>query len=35
VIENLTVGTWYFAVKAYTSTNVESDLSNIAQKTVL
>jgi hypothetical protein len=35
VIENLAVGTWYFAVKAYTSTNVESDLSNLAQKTVL
>jgi hypothetical protein len=33
-IENLSSGTWYFAVKAYTSANVESDLSNIAQKTI-
>jgi hypothetical protein len=33
-IENLSSGTWYFAVKAYTSGNVESDLSNIAQKTI-
>jgi len=33
-IENLSTGTWYFAVKAYTSANVESDLSNIAQKTI-
>jgi hypothetical protein len=35
VIENLATGTWYFAVKAYTSNGVESDLSNLAQKTVL
>lgn len=34
VIENLSTGTWYFAVKAYTTTRVESDLSNVAQKTV-
>lgn len=34
-IENLAAGTWYFAVKAYTTANVESDLSNIAQKTIL
>ena len=34
VIENLSAGTWYFAVKAYTTANVESDLSNLAQKTV-
>ncbi len=33
-IENLAPGTWYFAVKAYTSANVESDLSNVAQKTI-
>jgi hypothetical protein len=33
-IENLSTGTWYFAVKAYTSANVESDLSNVAQKTI-
>lgn len=34
VIENLATGTWYFAVKAYTTANVESDLSNLAQKIV-
>ena len=34
VIEGLASGTWYFAVKAYTTTNVESELSNLAQKTV-
>jgi hypothetical protein len=33
-IENLASGTWYFAVKAYTTTSVESDLSNLASKTV-
>jgi hypothetical protein len=34
MIENLARGTWYFAVKAYTTAAVESDLSNLAQKTV-
>jgi hypothetical protein len=34
MIEGLASGTWYFAVKAYTTSNVESDLSNLAQKTV-
>jgi hypothetical protein len=34
VIEGLAPGTWYFAVKAYTATNVESDISAIRQKTV-
>ena len=33
-IENLSSGTWYFAVKAYTTTGVESDLSNLASKTI-
>ena len=33
VIENLSAGTWYFAVSAYTTANIESDLSNLAQKT--
>ena len=33
-IENLSAGTWYFAVSAYTTANVESDLSNLAQKTL-
>lgn len=34
VIENLSSGTWYFAVSAYTTANIESDLSNLAQKTL-
>ena len=34
-IEALKTGTWYFAVSAYTAANVESELSNLAQKTVL
>jgi hypothetical protein len=34
VIENLSTGTWYFAVSAYTTANIESDLSNLAQKTL-
>ena len=34
VIEGLTQGTWYFAVKAYTSANVESNLSTVASKTI-
>jgi hypothetical protein len=34
VVENLTSGTYYFAVKAYSSTGAESDLSNIASKTI-
>ena len=33
-IEDLSRGTWYFAVKAYTTANVESNLSNIASKTI-
>jgi hypothetical protein len=33
-IEKLALGTWYFAVKAYTTAGVESDLSNVAQKTI-
>lgn len=35
VVENLSPGTWYFAVKAYASNGVESDLSNLASKTIL
>jgi hypothetical protein len=35
VVESLTTGTWYFAVKAYTAANVQSDLSNLASKTIL
>lgn len=34
VVENLTSGTWYFAVLAYTSSGTESDLSNTASKTI-
>jgi hypothetical protein len=34
VIENLTPATWYFALKAYNSANVESSFSNIASKTI-
>ena len=33
VIEGLSSGTWYFAVKAYTTANVESDLSAVREKT--
>ena len=33
-IEGLAVGTWYFAVRAYTTDGVESDLSQVAQKTI-
>lgn len=32
VIEGLTAGTWYFAVKAFNSAGVESVLSNVASK---
>jgi hypothetical protein len=34
VIENLSSGTWYFAVKAYTSNGSESTLSTVASKSV-
>jgi len=34
VIENLSTGTWYFSVKALTSTGVESDFSREASKTI-
>ena len=33
-IESLPPGTWYFAVHAYTSANVESGLSNIVRKSI-
>jgi hypothetical protein len=35
VIENLVPATWYFAVKAYTQSGAESDLSNEAFKTIM
>lgn len=34
VVSNLGTGTWYFAIKAYNATGVESDLSNVASKTI-
>jgi hypothetical protein len=34
VVENLTAGTWYFAIKAYTSTGSESALSSTVSKSV-
>ena len=34
MIEGLAQGTWFFAVKAYTASGVESDLSNEASKTI-
>jgi hypothetical protein len=33
-IEELTEGTWYFAVTAYTTSGLESDFSTIASKTI-
>jgi hypothetical protein len=34
IVGNLNAGTYYFGVRAYTSTNAESDLSNIVSKAV-
>ena len=34
VVTNLSAGVWYFAVKAYNSANVDSDLSSIVHKTI-
>jgi hypothetical protein len=34
VVENLTAGTWYFSVRAYTSSGAESSLSNTASASV-
>ncbi len=34
VVEQLASGTWYFAVKAYTSAGAESSQSNVASKTI-
>jgi len=33
-VQNLNSGTYYFALKAYNTTGIESDLSNIASKTI-
>jgi hypothetical protein len=34
VVENLSPATWYFALKAYNTSNVESGFSNVASKTI-
>jgi hypothetical protein len=34
MVDNLTPATWYFTVKAYTSSGTESDASNVATKTI-
>jgi hypothetical protein len=34
VIENLSPGTWYFGVRSYNTSNIESALSNLATKTI-
>jgi len=34
VIESLSQGTWYFAVKAFSANGTESDASNVASKTI-
>lgn len=34
IVGNLDAGTWYFGVRAYTSTDAQSDLSNIVSKNV-
>lgn len=34
IVSNLTLGTWYFAVRAYTSSGVESASSNVTSKVV-
>jgi hypothetical protein len=34
MVENLTAGTWYFAVTAVNSNGVRSNLSNVGSKTI-
>jgi hypothetical protein len=34
VVEQLPAGTYFFAIKAYTSTGRESDLSNVVSKVI-
>jgi hypothetical protein len=34
VVEGLTAGTWYFALKSYTASGVESAFTNVASKTI-
>jgi hypothetical protein len=33
-VTELSAGTWYFAVSAYTTSGVESSLSNVGSKTI-
>ena len=33
-IDDLSLGTWYFAVKSYNTAGTESSLSNVATKTI-
>jgi hypothetical protein len=35
VVENLSRGTWYFAVTAYNTAGIESEYSNLAEKAIL
>lgn len=35
VVSNLTAGTWYFAMSAYTNTGLASPMSNVGSKTIL
>ena len=34
VVSNLASGTWYFGIAAYTTTGVESAMSNVGSKTI-
>jgi len=34
VVTNLTAGTWYFAIEAYTNTGLQSAKSNVGSKTI-
>jgi hypothetical protein len=34
LVRNLSAGTWYFGIKAYTNTGLESALSNVGSKTI-
>jgi hypothetical protein len=34
VISNLSAGTWYFGITAYTNTGLQSAMSNVGSKTI-
>jgi hypothetical protein len=34
MVNSLSAGTWYFAIRSYNASGVESDLSNVASKTI-